>query len=50
MEHKKYQKPTITVIRLQHTHIICQSTDAPGEGGGNTREYRGDYWEENATP
>ena len=48
MEHKKYQKPTITVIRLQHTHIICNS-DAE-QGGGYAREYRGDYWEENATP
>lgn len=48
MEHKKYQKPTITVIRLQHTHIICTSN--PGSGGGYAREYRGDYWEENATP
>jgi hypothetical protein len=48
MEHKKYQKPTITVIRLQHTHIICTSDAEPG--GGNAREYRGDYWEENATP
>ena len=47
MEHKKYQKPTITVIRLQHTHIICTS---PEPGGGYAREYRGDYWEENATP
>ena len=49
MEHKKYQKPTITVIRLQHTHIICCTSD-PGSGGGYAREYRGDYWEENATP
>jgi hypothetical protein len=48
MEHKNYQKPAITVIRLQHTHIIC--TSYPEPGGGNAREYRGDYWEENATP
>ena len=50
MEHKKYQKPTITVIRLQHTHIICICTSDPEPGGSNAREYRGDYWEENATP
>lgn len=51
MEHKKYQKPTITVIRLQHTHIICIICTSDAEpGGGNAREYRGDYWEENATP
>ena len=43
MEHKNYQKPAITVVRLQPTHIICTS---PEPGGGETREYRGRYREE----
>lgn len=46
---KQYEKPTMTVVRIQHTSIICTSPNAYDEVGGGAqfaRRHGGFDWDD----
>ena len=45
MKKKKYQKPTMQVVKIQKTALLLNSQD-PKPGGGNAPEFIGDFDEE----